>query len=580
MLSHGERQGEARHSIDLHRQLRAFRRHWLLIAVTFLAVTGAAYAFAKAQEEQYAASATLLFRDPNLDQTLFGSQFYSRSLDPAREAATNVKLVSLSAVSRRTAAALREPPLAQRAAGELRGRVLTEAQINARLDVAAAGQSDLVTVTFTDPYPRVAALVANVFAQEYINFRREADRSKIAEAVALVKKESAALPVEERNGAEGRSLRQRGDQLEILQSLQTGNAEIVEGARIPTAPASPKPVRNAILGGFVGLLLGLGVAALLARLDRRLREPQDIEEIFSRPVLGLIPAFRSRRGRPSGPLPPIAAEAYRLLRANLRYFNVSQEIRSVLITSAAPGDGKTTCAWNLARVAAESGSHVLLIETDLRRPSIARQFTEVTTGPGLTTLLASDARLEDVVQVVPVQTSVAAEQAARTMDVLVSGPLPPNPTDLIESDKFRHLLSFAESKYDLVVIDTPPASVVSDAIPLTRLVSGVIVVARLGHSTVDGATHLATQLRNLDAPVLGVVVNALKESRAGYGYYGTSDSAVYAPSTDSTAFMEIIRAAEDPARDDEHEAVALNGNGAASPELSRGRGFLRRGRGK
>src|SRR5207244_10483932 len=215
--------------------------------------------------------------------------------------------------------------------------------------------------------------------------------------------------------------------------------------------------------------------------------------------------------------------------------------------SPAPGDGKTTVSWNLAAAAASVGSRVLVIEADLRHPTIASRYG-VATQAGLAHVLAGLTRLEDAVKTVTVGERRHAERGRRharspestrsnglrqqTMDVLTAGALPPNPSDLIESERMRQMIRQAETHYDFVVIDTPPTSIVSDAIPLVRAVSGVIVVTRLGKTTRDLAAHLHQQLVNLDAPVLGVVVNAAG-GVGGYGYgygygyaaYGESESA-------------------------------------------------------
>jgi receptor protein-tyrosine kinase len=211
-----------------------------------------------------------------------------------------------------------------------------------------------------------------------------------------------------------------------------------------------------------------------------------------------------------------------MLRANLRYFNVDHTVRSVVVTSVAPGDGKSTVAWNLAFAAAGAGSRVLLIEADLRHPSLAASAGHLRRAPGLSTVLSGSDGFTDAVQEVPVGRTADGALAEHAFDVLVAGPIPPNPVDLIDSQRMRDLLNHAESTYDLVVIDTPPIAVVSDAVPLLKEVSGVLVVIRLERDTRDAVAHLRDQLENLDAPTLGVVANGLKMDRtAGYGYgYG------------------------------------------------------------
>jgi capsular exopolysaccharide synthesis family protein len=262
-------------------------------------------------------------------------------------------------------------------------------------------------------------------------------------------------------------------------------------------------------------------AGPVERLDRRLRDPKAIEDIFDRPILGAVPESRAlaRSGPARATLQAQEGEAFRMLRANLRYFDVDRHVESVLITSAAPGDGKTMVAWNLASTAAAAGGKVLLIEADLRHPGLANSLG-LRSSAGLSTVLAGAASVEDTIQEIPVQEQ-ANGRALRTVDVLLSGPLPPNPSDLLESDHMREVIAAAERSYDLLVIDTPPTSVVSDAIPLIKQVGGVIVVARLAQTTREAATHLRDQLHNLNARVFGIVVNAVGSDSDSYGYaYG------------------------------------------------------------
>jgi succinoglycan biosynthesis transport protein ExoP len=485
--------------------LRAVRRRLGIVLLCVVLLPAAALTFSQLEAKQYSASASLLFRDPQLDQKLFGSTVFAPSTDPTREAATNVKLVSLDTVAARTA---------KRLPGGM-----TASEVQSKVEVSSEGASDVASIVATDTDPQFAAKLANTFAQEFIAFRREADRSKISSARQLVQQQLNRLDPEQRNGEQGRSLRTQSEQLSILAALQTGNAELVQPASVPTSASSPKPVRNTILGLVLGLLMGVGLAVLLERIDRRLRTPAEIGATFGRPVLGAVPDSRSIAKNVSAldGLEPAEAEAFRMLRANLRYFNVDREVRSVLITSSAPGEGKSTVAVHLARTAAASGARVLLLEADLRRPTLAGRLG-ISGGEGISQVLAGTRDLPRAIR--HVHLSEAGDNGPM-LDVLTAGPIPPNPSDLIESEQMRKIIRGAEEAYDLVIIDTPPTSVVSDAIPLVSEVSGVIAVARLGKTTRESAAHLRAQFENLGANLLGVVVNSVGRRSAGYGYgYG------------------------------------------------------------
>jgi polysaccharide biosynthesis transport protein len=492
--------------MDLEKLLRVLAQRWLLILVCICLTAGAALAFSLTQTTQYTTSADLLFRDAGLDQKLFGSTALPPSTDPAREAATNLKLVSLEAISARTSRALGGRPTAN--------------EIANKVNVTQQGQADVASVEATDPNPRFAARLANTFAEQYIQFRRDADRSKIADAQALVQRQLRQLGPGDQGGAQERSLRSQAEELSILASLQTGNAELVQRAKVPSAPSSPKTARNVVVGVLLGLLLGVGLALLFDRFDRRIRDSRTLEEVYGLPILAEVPESDALHERTTSPgrLPFADAEAFRMLRARLRYFNVDRDISSLVVTSAAPGEGKSTVAWNLAAAAATTGStKVLLIEADLRRPASARQHHLAQT-PGLSELITQGHNVRDVVQRVPLDTPANGDEAASNLDLIVAGAVPPNPVELMESRSFADLLKELSASYDLVVIDTPPVGVISDAIPLMRLVDGVRVVSELGRAATGPAAHLRQHLASLQAPVLGIVANRVTR-RAAQEYY-------------------------------------------------------------
>ena len=275
----------------------------------------------------------------------------------------------------------------------------------------------------------------------------------------------------------------------------------------------------------MGLLLGIGAALLVHRLDRRIRESDELEEAFGLPVIGAIPRSAAfARGKVVMAHDEIdishgEAEAFRLLRARMRYFNVDREVRTVLIVSALPADGKTTVAVHLAAAAASSGAKALLLEADLRRPTVSQRVGSVA-AVGLAEVLTHGAELPDVTREISIKSGSQDPGVDHTsFDLITAGFPPPNPHELIESKRMADLLDELSSDYDLVVIDTPPLLSVSDAIPLIGRVDGVLIVSRLGATTSDAARRLASELKGLNAPVLGVVANGLRNRAQSY-YYG------------------------------------------------------------
>jgi capsular exopolysaccharide synthesis family protein len=500
--------------------LSAARRRIAVVALCAVFVPAAALGYSLRQDKEYTAAAQLLFRDAGFDEKIFGSSVLEPSVSPERQAATNVLLVSNKRVAERTAKAL--------------GRGLTGAAVASRLEVTQEGQADVISVAMTASDPQRAAQLANAYANEFIRFRRDADRNKIAETRDLVDRQLEQLGSRTDNPA-AQDLRRQADQLKVLASLQTGNAELAQAAEPPGAPSSPRTVRNVAFAVFVGLLMGLALAFAMERLDRRLRDPEEIEQAFGRPILGTVPESRSlgQAGPALAGIPGWAeSESFSMIRANLRYFNVGHPTKSVLVTSASPGDGKTTIAWNLAAAAVTAGDRVLVIEADLRHPSrIDAPGQEPS--PGLGTYLAGNAAIGDLIVQLPVPSTRGDSEPSRHMDVVPAGAVPPNPIDLLESDRMRTLISDSEKRYDLVVVDTAPTAVVSDAIPLMKWVSGVIVVTRLGKSTRASIQQLRRQLENLEAPTLGIVVNSVEAPTYSYGYgygYGHTPGGGAAPS--------------------------------------------------
>ena len=367
----------------------------------------------------------------------------------------------------------------------------------------------------TDRNPTVAAEIANAYPEAYIAVRSAADRSALDQAQQLVQREIDAIPSQQRLSAYAQALQSRSEQIKILAALQTGNAQVADSAAVPTSPSSPRPVRAAVIGLLLGLVVGSLLAVLVERADRRIRTIAEAEDLYDTPLIGVIPQHPSLGAGLSSDQK--VSEAFRMVRARMRYYNVDREMRIVLVTSAEVGEGKSTVAVNLAAIAAEgSAKRVLLIDADLRRPSVGRTVAS-RTRTGLSELLTEpDQDLATAVADLVVQPYADDDG---TFDVLLAGAIPPNPAELLESQRMFDLLRYVATAYDMVILDTAPVSVVSDAIPLIPQADGVIVVVRLKKSRRDLSRRLAPQLRALHAHVLGLVANGVAAGGAS-DYYG------------------------------------------------------------
>jgi capsular exopolysaccharide synthesis family protein len=475
------------------------RRRAIVILIPLLAVPAVAVQLAVHQKKEYTASSTLLFQS---------TRHRLASEDDQREAATNVGVLQTGVLS-------------QRAKQKLGGS-------DGSVAINGSSQSNLINVQATAHSPRRASDLANAVARQYIAFRADAVQNDFQQQEQGVRRQIGKLPAFAFGKAatqQRRSLRQRLRRISLASLAVTSDVRQITIASPPGSPSSPHPVRSGIIGGLVGLLLGLAAALALERLDLRVRDPRFFESVFRRPILGRIPRSRALSKTPPGVLlPPIEGQAFADLRANLRQVAVNGNGRSLVVTSAEAREGKTTVAWHLACAAAGPRHRVLVIEADMRRPGLSAKLG--TDGvPGLSEVLEGKVSLDEAIREISIQPRTNGNgngngrRRPRTVDVLFAGSATQDPTGLLESQEMEDMLVQVARDYDLVIVDTPPASVASDAVPLITHVGGVIVVGRLAKSKQGAVSELGKRLEQIDAPTLGVVVNSVDVPRDVYHYY-------------------------------------------------------------
>ena len=287
--------------------------------------------------------------------------------------------------------------------------------------------------------------------------------------------------------------------------------KLVAPAQVPLLPSAPNTRLITLTMAAAGLLIGLVYAFARELLDTRVRSEKDLERISEAPLIASVPRARRQehdpivmRAQPHGP----RAEAYRRLLTNIQFSDVDKGIRSVLVTSALAGEGKTTSAVNLSLAAAERMPKVLLIDADLRRPSVAGLFN-LEGAVGLTTVLRGDIDADEAI--VPLKDGMP--------DVLPAGITPPNPGQLLGSDAMTTLIAELHGRYDFIVVDSPPVVPVTDALTLTRLTDGTIVVARYLTTRRQQLSRALANLADVNARVLGIVLNRVKQEDDASPYY-------------------------------------------------------------
>ena len=504
--------------MDILRELAILRSRLPVIIIVVIVAAVAAFGYSNVQPKVYEADATLVV----------GQSLSAVSPD-------YTTLLASQSLSTTYATVATTRPQLQQVIDSLKLST-NPTDLAKRVSASAAIDSTLITITADDSDPAQAASIANALAAALIAVSpsvqgRETDVQKFVDADLQTTQAAIVAAQTEANGLNALSVRTAAQdaRLAVLQadltSLQStyatllgfssaGSANLVtviQPAVAPASPISPRPLLNVLIAVLLSLLLVAAVIMLLAYLDDRVQTPEAAEDLTGLPTLGTVLTMTGKDGdrseiyRLATLVYPrsAAAEAYRTMRSNVDFTSVDAPLRTLLITSAVPGEGKTVTAANLAIAFAVSGRRVLLIDADLRRPSLHKIF-DLPNAQGLTNLLQSDqVSLEALVH----------SNLHERLKVLTSGPLPPNPAELTGSERMRRVVERLKSTADLVIVDSPPLQAVTDAAILSSYMDGTLLVidsSKTHRSTIRQAREA---LAKANARVIGVVLNRVSNQR-------------------------------------------------------------------
>jgi receptor protein-tyrosine kinase len=452
--------------VDFKELLRMAQRRWLTIVVFFILGLLAAGAFTYVQTPEYESKARVFISADTSGGTttdaVAASYFATQRVESYAELATSRELM-------------------QRVITRLNLN-LTPSQLADKVEAKVSELTVIIVISVHDDSPAVAQEIAKAESEAFTDYLAELETP----------------------------LGEKGSPIK---------ATVVDPASYSNKQVSPKPLLNLAVGAVLGLVIGVAVALLRELLDTTVNTADDVEATVDAPVLASIAYDGDVPKHPLltevGSHSP-RVEAFRLLRTNLQFLDLDTRPRALVITSAVPGEGKTSTATNLAIALAQTGLRVLLVDGDLRRPRVA-SLLGLERSVGLTTVLVGRSELQDSIQ----------KHTDSGIFFLASGPIPPNPTEVLQSRTAQELFDRLSQMFDMVIVDGPPLLPVSDAAIIARDVDGAILVVRHGKTSKEQLRQAAVRLSQVDASLLGTAVNMTP--RKGKGYYGYGYGYGYEP---------------------------------------------------
>jgi capsular exopolysaccharide synthesis family protein len=503
------------------------RRKWIIVLVAVLCV-GLSLAYSLVKTPVYSVSATVLVPEQQPNSALnIQNSFLPASDVLIRELSDDAQFARGDTV--------------KFAAAKILGYA-------AGASVGTSVTADVITFTASSTDKAAAAQIANAYANAFIVARRANQVNQYTQQITALESSIAGLQAQEARMHPGNSqlpaLRSSIESLsQTVQQTQAASQvagqvgpTVIKAAVPPTSPSSPRTLRNAILALIAGLIIGVGVAFLVERLDDGINS-REAAEAATRglPIVGLIPLVDAWKSKGSHHLALVedptssVSEAYRTLRTAIQFLGLDEPKRVIAVTSAVPDEGKTTVVANLALSFARAGQRVIVVSCDLRRPKLHDFFGDKDRS-GLTTVLLGQCTLSE---------GVHAVKDEPRLRVMPSGPVPPNPAEILSLDRVKEIVNLLADNSDLVLIDCPPVLPVTDALLLSRLADGVLVLAAAKSTSKRDLRRTIELLRQVHAPLLGVVLNRVPLDGGyaygyGYGYYGKYDT-TEEPSTNGTA---------------------------------------------
>ena len=465
--------------MTLRAYLHVLREQWLLVTAGLVFGLLVAGIVTMATPPRYSADVTLFVSAQNVGGDT--TDAYQGNLLSEQKVQSYVLLFSSERISRDVIEQL--------------GLEMSPEELAGQISATAEPDTVLLTATVTDTEPHRAQRIANAVGDAFIRLVAELERP---------------VPGPPPPPPPGFTLSPPP-----VEPVPPVTARLVESADVPASPVSPRPMINLTLGAVVGLLVGYGAGLLRHTLDTSVKSTEQLQELTKTPVLGSIaydPDVPSRPLIVHEQLQSPRAEAFRQIRTNLQFIDVDRPRKSFLVTSPLAGEGKTTTLCNLAIALAQANSRVVLVGADLRRPQ-ATQYLGLEGAVGVTSVLIGRVPLPQAVQ----------PWGGGMFDVLASGPIPPNPSELLGSRQMADLLDELSASYDVVLIDTPPLLPVTDAAALAPRTDGALLVVRHGKTTRAQVEAAVTALESASGRLLGTILTMTPRSgrRSPYHYYSS-----------------------------------------------------------